>query len=104
MIAKNRSHFRLILGHLFCALLCVLLWACAGAAAAQNTPLQLGQVDLSQAPFHLDAEAIAWVEDTLASMTGALVGARHGVDAWPAAWVEALEEEYYVAILGLRPT
>ncbi len=42
--------------------------------------------------------------DTLASMTGALVGARHGVDAWPAAWVEALEEEYCVAIRGLRPT
>ena len=51
MIAKNRSHFRLILGPLFCALLCVLLWACAGAAAAQNAPLQLGQVDLSQAPI-----------------------------------------------------
>ena len=26
-------------------------------------------VDLSQAPFHLDAEAVAWVEDILASMT-----------------------------------
>jgi hypothetical protein len=26
-------------------------------------------VDLSQAPFHLDAEALAWVEQTLSSMT-----------------------------------
>ncbi len=41
--------------------------------------------------------------DTLASMTGALVGARHGVDAWPDAWVEALEEDYRLAILRLEP-
>lgn len=39
--------------------------------------------------------------DTLASMTGALVGARHGADSWPTAWVEALEEDYRVAILRL---
>lgn len=32
--------------------------------------------------------------DTLSSMVGALLGARHGTSAWPPDWVEVLEEPY----------
>lgn len=39
--------------------------------------------------------------DTLAAMTGALLGARYGVGTWPVAWVEALEEPYRSTILGM---
>jgi ADP-ribosylglycohydrolase len=38
--------------------------------------------------------------DSIAALAGALAGARHGVGAWPAAWVEAVEHRERLVALG----
>ena len=39
--------------------------------------------------------------DTVASMVGALLGARHGQEAWPQEWVASVERPYLAAIESL---
>jgi poly(ADP-ribose) glycohydrolase ARH3 len=50
----------------------------------------------------VEAVSLGGDTDTIASMTGAISGARLGIEAVPGEWVEKLENRNYIEDLALR--
>jgi poly(ADP-ribose) glycohydrolase ARH3 len=70
-------------------------WLGSSSDAAESVPAAI-YTALAQPTFEQAvrfAVRVGGDTDTVAAMTGAIAGARHGASAIPARWLEALEDE-----------